>query len=130
MRRFLFLILSVQLLSGNMLAGELWKLPYLVRHFQVHQRQNVGNTLLDFLNLHYANTKHRRSDPAHRQLPLQQIGFHTMSSTLLPEDGQLCMQASDTAPNNALRPTEKNLFPSDYRTRLLRPPQRFFNFSV
>ncbi|MCB0532948.1 MAG: hypothetical protein H6574_02285 [Lewinellaceae bacterium] len=128
MRRFLLLFLIVHLLSGNMLAGELGKLPYLMRHFQLHRQQNVESTLLDFLRLHYANAQHRRSDPAHRQLPLQQLGIHTASSSILPESDQIVLLTSITPQYNALRPTEDNLLPSDFRARLLRPPQRFLVF--
>lgn len=127
-RRFLLLFLVVHLLSGNMLADELGKLPYLVRHFQVHQQQNFGSTLLDFLRLHYTNALHRRSDPDHRQLPLQHLGIHSISSSILPESGQMVANAANAAQNSALLPTEDNLLPSDFREGLLRPPQRFLGF--
>jgi hypothetical protein len=126
MRRFLILFFALHIFTGNMLVAELWKIPFLVQHFQLYQRFNPGSTVLNFINLHYADAAHRSSDPAHRQLPLQYVSSPTVVSTILPEIGCFELSAPIIDQYRTIWVLDNKLLPSDFRVRLLRPPRCLF----
>lgn len=123
MRRFFIFFLIVHLSTGNLVGGEMVKIPFLARHFRLYTAANPGGSWQDFLRLHYANTKHRNTDPEHRQLP-----FHSTAAPVIPV--MLLPALSDVAP---IPPAgadlavqlwqDETLLPADYRSRLLRPPR-------
>lgn len=113
----------LQLGAGNIPGAEAMKLPQLLFHFQLSEARNTAGSWLNFLLLHYTNTSHRRSDPAHRQLPFQSIHAGTQMAMMEPEPLQAVAgadcgnHASDSPVNYRL------LFPANFYTRLLRPPR-------
>ena len=125
-QRILIFFLAVHFFSGNMLINELVKMPYLVRHYRLHQQRNPGSTVLQFLDLHYSNARHLQSDPAHRQLPLQQVVCTTTICTVPPEQDNFAFPEVLAQDRGALNATDAILLPSDFRTRLLRPPRCLF----
>lgn len=75
MKRFLILILAVQVVSAGYLPAELIKMGNLYRHFMEHRSNGGGITLADFIQLHYFDESHEGSDPKnHASLPLHQTG--------------------------------------------------------
>lgn len=75
MKRFLILILAIQVVSAGYLPAELIKMGNLYRHFMEHQDMGGGITLSAFIQLHYFDERHEDSDPQnHERLPLHQTG--------------------------------------------------------
>jgi hypothetical protein len=77
MKRFLAVLLSFQLLSGNHLLLELAKIPFLLHHFEEHQSENPNIHFLHFLKMHYADETHQQNDASrHGDLPLKNVHTH------------------------------------------------------
>jgi|GEM_PF-644123 hypothetical protein len=71
-RRLLFLVLSVQLLSSGQFLGEAVKVLNLLDHYRMHRGRGEVSDLAGFIHMHYFDPEHRRSDPdRHERLPLQ-----------------------------------------------------------
>ena len=122
-RRVCLFLFIFQLFGGNGPGAELLKLPFLVRHFHLHQRANPEATWWEYLRLHYANSKHRNADPAHRQLPLHAGSAHAETVMALPVDLVAILTKSEPGKGSALHCYDERLLPLDYRARLLRPPR-------
>ena len=129
-RRILIFLTIFQLSTGNLLGNELMKLPVLVRHYQLYSATcSKGGCWSDFLQLHYANTVHRGTDPVHRQLPLQSPACSSQVVMLLPA-GMTSLQGSAPDADNlpGLPAFYETLLPADFVSRLLRPPCFSFGF--
>lgn len=121
-RRFLLMLLIVQLGAGNIIGTELMKVPSLVRHYYLHQAKSGNTGGWDFLRLHYARSGHREADAAHRQLPFHSNSSPNGSVMMLP-DGVCAVVASPPEPALIRLPgTQNAMLPSDFRSGLLRPP--------
>lgn len=121
--RYLFVsILVIQFSSGNVLGDELAKIPFLLCHFNAYKAEAEGS-FFEFLRLHYADTMHRKADPAHRNLPLQSISAGSLFFALPPAHPFSRMQARPDEKNRELPLRDETLLPSDFRARLLRPPR-------
>jgi hypothetical protein len=71
-------------------AGELLKIPLLLRHFECHQQEHSDITFLEFLDIHYAREHAAEEGHDHpSKLPFKTS--HPLPSTpaLLPMDGVL-----------------------------------------
>lgn len=123
MRRFLLLFLVFHFATGNVVGEELMKLPFLVKHLQLHQQRNPGDGIFDFLRLHYTNTRHRQADPAHQNLPLKTLGLHAQTSMLTPPAGGYALALATASEQKTLLVHNDTLLPADFRARLLRPPR-------
>ena len=74
-KRFLILILAIQVVSAGYLPAELIKMGNLYQHFMEHREMGGGITLVAFIQLHYFDERHEGSDPQnHERLPLHQTG--------------------------------------------------------
>ncbi len=121
--RFLFVfILVIQFSSGNVLGDELAKIPFLLHHFNVYKAEAKGS-FFEFLRLHYADTMHRKADPAHHKLPLQSISANNLSFALPPSPPLSRIQMRPDENAEGLPVGDETLLPSDFRARLLRPPR-------
>jgi hypothetical protein len=115
---------SMQFLTNHALGAELSKLPFLLSHFREYSHQNTRTaSWWDFLYLHYADPVHQQSDPAHQQLPGQQVEGVERGEMLPSEQAILPVLPQQATEQSRLSETDGSLLPSDYRTRLLRPPQ-------
>ena len=73
MKKLVFIILSLQIITSGNFLGELVKFNSLIEHFVEHEKGSNPLTIMQFLKLHYFNPKHESSDPKrHASLPLHQ----------------------------------------------------------
>lgn len=80
MRNLILTILAIQILSSGQALGEVMKVVNLLDHFRMHIRSGEVRDLAEFIQLHYFDPEHERSDPArHRHLPLQQVTSHMIT---------------------------------------------------
>jgi hypothetical protein len=85
MKRFLIILLALQLFSGNTLLPELAKIPALLSHFQEHQLENNTLNFFTFLKMHYADPEHQQNDKQrHGSLPLKASHVSNAESFSLP----------------------------------------------
>ncbi|MFZ1379423.1 MAG: hypothetical protein WAS56_07125 [Saprospiraceae bacterium] len=76
---FSLLFLTAYLFSATHLM-ELLKLPMLVRHYQEHKTENANLSLLEFLDMHYANGNPIDEDyDKDMQLPFKSITLSSIS---------------------------------------------------
>jgi len=72
-KRIIFIILSIQIISSGNFLSELVKFNSLIEHFIEHEKGSNPLTMVEFLKLHYFNPNHESSDPKrHASLPLHQ----------------------------------------------------------
>ena len=72
MKRFLIVLLAVQIFSSNHFLLELMKMPQLAQHYYEHCAENNDLDVFTFLKMHYANPEHQEKDAArHGHLPLK-----------------------------------------------------------
>lgn len=123
-RQIIFLLLILQFSTGHMLGAELMKVPYLLSHYKVYHKEHPERSWVDFFRLHYADTAHRKADPAHRQLPLQSLSVNNGTVQTLPSPQPAFHVCTLPDPDGVNLPHyEEMLLPSDFRARLLRPPR-------
>ena len=122
-RRILLFFFIFQFATGNFFGSELAKVPVLIRHFRLHQAGAAGSTWCDFLRLHYANNRHREADPVHHQLPLHAFSGQGFTVMLLPDHPAAAFDLVSLHRSRALPPGDDTLLPTDFRSRLLRPPR-------
>lgn len=76
----MFIILAFQILTAGQSLAELMKVANLLDHFRMHMQSGEVKDLGDFIQLHYFDPEHERSDPnRHQHLPLQQVTPHLTS---------------------------------------------------
>jgi hypothetical protein len=71
MKKFLTILLALQLLTGNQFLAEMVKIPSLMEHFQEHKTINEDLDFFTFLKMHYSDPEHQKSDARHDNLPLK-----------------------------------------------------------
>jgi hypothetical protein len=71
MKKFLTILLVLQLLTGNQFLAEMVKIPTLIEHFQEHKTANEKLDFFTFLKMHYSDPEHQKSDARHDNLPLK-----------------------------------------------------------
>ena len=123
-RQIIFLLLILQFSTGHLLGAELMKVPCLLSHYKVYHKEHPERSWVDFFCLHYADTAHRKADPAHKQLPLQSLSVNNGIAQTLPSAQPAIHVCTLPDSDDANLPHfEKTLLPSDFRMRLLRPPR-------
>jgi hypothetical protein len=65
-------------------AIELFRLPFLVEHFIKHQDKE-GDSLLDFLDEHYAKNHQDADSREDEQLPFKNLSFYQIANAELPK---------------------------------------------
>jgi len=79
MRRWISLLLCLQILSNGQVLSEVVKMANLLDHFIMHKDKGEVSDWAGFLRMHYFDPEHRRSDPGHHErLPLQHATPHAM----------------------------------------------------
>lgn len=79
LKRFLAILLSVNLLLAQTPLQQFLKLPLLFHHFHHHHDQNLS--VSDFLNMHYMHSgKHHSDHDEDMQLPFKKHDQHFLAS--------------------------------------------------
>jgi len=88
-KKALFVLFSLQIISAGYLPAELMKMGNLYQHFQMHRQQGSDMGLVTFIRLHYFDPAHESSDPQnHQSLPMQgghlvSVVFHQPASEII-----------------------------------------------
>lgn len=122
-------MLSIQLLSGNILFSEVTKLAFLAEHFFQH-RQTADLSFAEFLWLHYdQHSKHQQEthkDHHHKSLPLKVLNvclFLCSDCRHYPPSVSRTLQIDNTLRTNKLRPTSPLFSDSKIRFSVFQPPR-------
>lgn len=122
-RRFLLFLVMLQVATGNRVGAECLKLPLLAQHYRMYDGAARNGSLLEFLQLHYTNTSHRKADPAHRQLPLQTMTAGVTMTVIFPPAAPLFFVAGSDTRRQKMPMADDPLPAGDFSRRLLRPPR-------
>lgn len=123
MKKFVFIILSLQIISSGNFLGEVVKFNSLIEHFSEHEKGANPLSMLEFLQLHYFNSKHENSDPKrHASLPLHQsnISFTVVYNS--PADPLQLGQFPEISSIN-FTPINKGLTPQYKQVSVFQPPR-------
>ena len=123
MKKFVFIILSLQIISSGNFLGEVVKFNSLIEHFSEHEKGANPLSMLEFLQLHYFNSKHESSDPKrHASLPLHQsnISFTVVYNS--PADPLQLEQFPEMSSIN-FTPINKGLTPQHKQVSVFQPPR-------
>ncbi len=112
MKRIIVILLTFQILSGNVLLPELAKVPQLIHHFNEHQRENTTLDFFSFLKMHYADPEHQRKDASrHGSLPLKTVTSAHAETVVLSEMTPSVFVAEKVVVfENSILPATENLF--------------------
>jgi len=122
-KKFLFIILSLQIITSGNFLSELVKLDSLVEHFVEHEHGSKPLSMVQFLQLHYFNPKHESSDPKrHASLPLHQsnISFTVVYNS--PADPILLASFPEIFSID-FTPINKRLTPQYKQVSVFHPPR-------
>jgi hypothetical protein len=117
-----FFLLCIHI-AGNTEAGQVFRLPLLLKHFQAHQQQDPSLHFIDFLAMHYAGDDGDASDDADdAKLPFHDYTHSSVSAVYAPMVKTLAFIPFFTAYNDF--PIEKKeAMPSKHVSILLQPPR-------
>lgn len=73
MRKFFTILILAGYLSSSTQLIEVLKLPLLIEHYFEHKAENNNITFLQYIKLHYAETKHYAQHHKEKQLPFKVI---------------------------------------------------------
>jgi len=83
MRSFFFILLSCIFLNSSTELHQLFKLPFLLLHYQHHREEDKSLTLITFLHIHYSeNHPLDNDDDDDNQLPFKAAGKITHLDTV------------------------------------------------
>lgn len=69
-------MVAIQIITSGHFMDELVKFDNLVAHYQEHQRSNQPLSAIQFIQFHYFDSIHEKSDPVkHASLPLRNAGI-------------------------------------------------------
>ncbi len=126
MKQIIVILLTFQILSGNVLLSELAKVPQLIHHFNEHQRENKTIDFLTFLKMHYADPEHQRKDASrHGSLPLKTVTSAHAEIVVLSETTPSVFVAEKAVifENSILPATENLFFDAKIQFSIFQPPR-------
>ena len=123
MKRLLFFILAVQIITSGNFISEVVKFNDLVDHFIEHQSGRQPLSVFNFFKLHYFDSRHEESDPIrHATLPL----YHVNTSFVIAFDyaiDQLNFIPSSLVSSAQFNPSKKGLVPQCHQVSIFQPPR-------
>jgi hypothetical protein len=122
-KKLVFIILSLQIITSGNFLGELVKFNSLIEHFVEHEKGSNPLTMMQFLKLHYFNPQHESSDPKrHASLPLHQsnISFTVVYNS--PADPIQLAPFSEIFSKD-FTPINKGLTPQHKQVSVFQPPR-------
>jgi hypothetical protein len=122
-KRIIFFILAIQIITTGNFISELVKFNELIDHYIEHQSGDHPLSIVDFFELHYFDKQHEGSDPVrHSKLPLHQVS----TSFVIVFTGGIDQPAlnppllSNSSEFNQLK---KGLVPQFHHIAIFQPPR-------
>jgi hypothetical protein len=123
MKRQLAALLLLIHISVNTEAGQLFRLPSLIRHYQKHQQEHSGYTLTEFLLKHYAGDEGNDAD--HDQLPFHDFSHSSMAIVFAPMVNPPTSSSILFEPEGSRSAERSEGLITAYTDCLLQPPRLF-----
>jgi hypothetical protein len=122
-KKIVFIILAFQIISSGNFLNEIIKVNSLMEHFSEHAKGKNPLGLVQFIKLHYFDTKHQNSDPKrHASLPLYQPTAEFSIAFQSPiEIFQMNVFLENISAD--YNPTNKALLPQFNQVSVFQPPR-------
>jgi len=122
-KKIVFFILAFQILSSGNFLNEMVKLNSLLEHFSEHENGKNPLSFVQFIRLHYFDSKHENSDPKrHASLPLHQHTSIFSSVYHSPVEAFHLHFILDTISPD-YNPTNKAMMPQFKHMSIFQPPR-------
>jgi hypothetical protein len=75
-KNVIIIILSTLFLNGSTEIHQLWKVPFLIRHYLHHRNEDLSLSFISFLQIHYTDKDHPNDndDKEDNELPFKSVG--------------------------------------------------------
>ena len=75
-KKIIVILLAAVMLNGSTEVHQLFKLPFLVRHYLHHQKENISLSFIAFLKIHYTDKENQNDndDKEDNELPFKSVG--------------------------------------------------------
>ena len=123
MKKLLFILIALQIISAGNFLNEVIKINSLVHHYYDHKKESSPIGIIGFFKLHYFDSKHEDSDPKnHESLPLH----HTTLQNNLVYSSPTDFISIDAFIEPALidfNPIEKAMYSQFSQFSIFQPPR-------
>ncbi|MCO5267814.1 MAG: hypothetical protein M9897_02840 [Brumimicrobium sp.] len=84
MKQFLAISFLFVFLTGNTDLRELAKFPMLIHHYVEHLEEEGGESIIDFIAMHYSDSHHNKENTSHEhdKLPFKSIQHNFAQSAI------------------------------------------------
>ena len=123
MKKFIFILLALQIISSGNFLSEIVKLNSLVDHFFEHESGKNPINMLQFIRLHYFDSKHENSDPKrHASLPLHHANT-TLNIVCYSPIEQIHLSLLLVPFSENFIPINKGMMPQFKQVSVFQPPR-------
>lgn len=123
MKKFIFFIVALQIISSGHFMTELVKLDNLVDHFYEHKHSAQPLSAIQFIQYHYFDSNHENSDPVrHASLPLRNAGISFTQVYHPPVESFHFAPLWQSVLSN-FNPISKGMVPQCHQFSVFQPPK-------
>jgi len=122
-KKLLFIVLALQIVSAGNFLNEVVKINSLVHHYYDHEKEGFPLGMIGFLKLHYFDSQHEDSDPKnHESLPLHHTSLQNNIVYSAPTES-ISIDAFLELASFDLNPIEKAFYSQYSQISIFQPPR-------
>ena len=123
MKKLIFFVVALQIISSGHFMEELVKVDNLVDHFYEHKNSGQPLSAIQFIQFHYFDSNHEKSDPVrHATLPLRHAGISFTQVYHPPVESFHLAPLWQSALSN-FNPISKGMMPQCHQFSVFQPPK-------
>jgi hypothetical protein len=122
-KKLLFIVISLQIISAGNFLNEVIKINSLVHHYYDHKKESSPIGIIGFFKLHYFDSQHEDSDPKnHESLPLHHTILQNNLVYSSPTES-ISIDAFTESTSISFNPTEKAMYSQFSQFSIFQPPR-------
>jgi hypothetical protein len=122
-KKFIFFIVALQIISSGHFMDELVKFDNLVDHFYEHKNSSQPLSAMEFIKFHYFDSNHEKSDPVrHATLPLRNAGI-SFTQVYHPPVESFHLTPLCQSDLSSFNPVSKGMMPQCHQFSVFQPPK-------
>lgn len=123
MKKLLFIVIALQIISAGNFINEVIKINSLVHHYYDHKREGSPIGIIGFFKLHYFDSHHEDSDPKnHESLPLHHTTLQNNLVYSSPTES-ISIDAFTESTSISFNPIEKAMYSQFSQFSIFQPPR-------